>query len=330
VTVASLLAELRSRDIRVWLDGDQLRCNAPTGLLTADLRDALRQRKVDVIEFLRSAASFARQQRAIVPLQPRGSHVPVFAVPGHNGDVFLYRALARQLGGEQPFFGLQLPGLDDDREPLTSVEDLAAYFAGQIRGFRSRGPYALVGYCAGATIAYEIAQQLVQQGEEISFIVMFAGSYPPSYRVLPQLWERYALRLRRARRRLAAMATQSLGDSWKFIVERLRAVAEGRRAAPDPILDLRAQLMRITAAAVAQYKPRAFEGRVCLFFPSGGSLPNESMLSWRGVASQIEEYYGPDRCEGDVMLLEPHVSAIAEVFRLCRDRKVIEPNHATH
>src|SRR5207245_2937805 len=210
--------------------------------------------------------------------------------------------------------------LDDDREPLTSVEDLAAYFAAQIRAFRSHGPYALAGYCAGATIAYEIAQQLVRQGGEISFIAMFAGSYPPSYRVLPQVWERYALRLRRARRRLAAMATQSLSDNRKFIGERLGAIAESRRAAPDPILDLRAHLMRITAAAVAQYKPRAFEGRVCLFFPSGGSLPNKSMLRWRGVAPQIEEYYGPDRCEGDVMLFEPHVSAIAEMFRLCRDR----------
>jgi thioesterase domain-containing protein len=257
-----------------------------------------------------------------VPLQPHGSHPPVFAVPGHNGDVSLYRVLAQELGNDQPFFGLQLPGLDDDREPMTSVGDLAAYFVEQILAFQPRGRYALAGYCAGATIAYEIAQQLVQQRAEVSFIAMFAGSFPPSYRPFPQLWERYALRLRRARRRLAYTASQSLSESGQFLRERLRTIAESRRAEPDPILDLRARLMRITAAAVAQYKPRTFAGRVCLFFPSSGSLPNESMLRWRAVAPQIEEYYGPDRCEGDVMLLEPNVRSIAELFCLCRDRKV--------
>ena len=319
MTVASLLAELRSRDIQVWLDGDQLRCNAPVGVLTPDLRDVLRQRKGDMVEFLRSAATFARQQRAIVPLQPRGSRTPIFGVPGHNGDVFLYRPLAQQLGDDQPFFGLQPPGLDDGNEPLASVEDLATYFARQIREFRSPGPYALAGYCAGATIAYEIAQQLVRQGADVSFVAMFAGEYPTSYRRLPQFWERCALRLRRARRHLAVVTSQSLSKSRQYIGERLQRIAENRTAS-DPILAVRSRLMRITAAAVARYKPRAFDGRVCLVFPSHGCLPQKSMHRWREVTGQIEEYYGASGCEGDVMLLEPYADATAELVRQCRDK----------
>ena len=121
MSVAPFLVELRSRDIRVWPEGDQLRCSAPAGALTPELREHLRQRKSEIVEFLSAAAATARQQRAIVPLQPRGERVPVFAVGGHNGDVFCYRALAEHLGDDQPFFGLQPPGVDGRKDVLREV-----------------------------------------------------------------------------------------------------------------------------------------------------------------------------------------------------------------
>lgn len=323
MTVSSLLTELRSRDIQVWLDGDQLRCNAPLGVMTPDLRDVLRQRKDDMIQFLRSAQSFARQQRAIVPLQPHGNRIPVFAVPGHNGDVFLYRSLAQRLGDDQPFFGLQPPGVDDGSEPFPSVEGLAAYFVQQLRDFRPSGAYALAGYCAGATVAYEIAQQLARTGAEVRFVAMFAGAYPTSYNRLPQWWERNTLRLKRMRKHLVALASQSWTESRDYIGERWRNIAAARRAAPDPVLASRTRLMRITAAAVAQYKPRVWEGRVCLVFPSRNCVPRRSMLRWREATPHIEQYYGPDGCEGDVMLLEPYAGAMAALLRQCTDSREI-------
>jgi thioesterase domain-containing protein len=321
VSVVTFLEELRSRDIQVWQDGGQLRCNAPSGVLTPDLRDALRQRKGDIVEFLRSAEAFARQQRAIVPLQQQGSRTPVFAVPGHNGDVFLYRALAQHLGDDQPFFGLQPPGLDGHSEPLQSVDDLAAYFAAQIRAFRPNGPYIIAGYCAGGTIAYELARQLLQQGASISFVIMFAGAHPMWYRFLPQQWERIALRAKRLRKHVVALASGSYRESRLYITEKLGRRADANRlAGPDPILTLRGRLKQITAAAVRRYEPRDFAGRLCQVVPSKSCvISGDPMLLWRKVAPHMEEYYGPDGCEGDIMLLEPHVRPFAEVFRVCRD-----------
>lgn len=306
MTVASLLAELRSRDIQVWVDGDQLRCNAPAGVLTPDLRDVLRQRKSDMIHFLRSAESLVRQQRAIVPIQPRGNRRPIFAVPGHNGDVFLYRALAQQLGTDQPFFGLQAPGLEDGNEPLTSVEELAGYFAGQIRELRLSGPYVITGYCAGATIAFELARQLQQDGTVIHSVIFFAGAYPTWYRPLPQFAERVALRLKRARKYVTNVSA---------MVQRLR---HDRDHVPeiDPVAVQRAKLKKITANAVRHYKPLPIAARVCQILPSRDcALPRKATLPWRTAVPHIEEHYGPDNCEGDVMLLEPHVSAIAKILR---------------
>ena len=158
--VPTFLAELRSRDVEVWADGDHLRCAAPAGVLTPDLRDQLQQRKSEILEFLRSAKELAQQQRAIVPLQPHGTRTPMFGVAGHNGDVFCYRALVQHLGEDQPFFGLQPPGLDGRSEPLTRVEDLAAYFAAQIRTFHPNGPCIITGFCAGGGVAFELGRQL--------------------------------------------------------------------------------------------------------------------------------------------------------------------------
>src|SRR5256885_3951375 len=97
----AFLATLRSRDIQVWAEDGQLRCSAPPGALSFEFREELRRRKADILKFLDTAASLRGQQRAIIPLQPRGTRAPVFAVAGHNGDVFCYRTLAQHLGDEQ-------------------------------------------------------------------------------------------------------------------------------------------------------------------------------------------------------------------------------------
>jgi len=185
LSVAAFLAELRNRDMEVWADGDQLRLNAPAGALTPELRDHLQRRKSDILAFLRTAGDLGAQQRAIVPLQPHGTRDPVFAIAGHNGDVFTYRALVQRLGDAQPFFGLEPPGLDGRSEPLTSVEDLAGYFADQITAFRSSGPSVIAGYCAGGTIAFELARQLVARGATVKCVALFAGPWPFWYRPAP-------------------------------------------------------------------------------------------------------------------------------------------------
>lgn len=317
--VPTFLEELRSRDIRVWADGDQLRCTAPTGVLTPELRDQLRERKADIVEFLRSAETLTRQQRAIVPLQPRGTRAPIFGVPGHNGDVFCYRFLAQQLGDDQPFFGLQPPGADGQSEPLTCIEDLAAYFAAQMLAFRPDDPYVIAGYCAGGTIAFELARQLLQQGAAIRFVALFTSPYPTSYRRLPQLGQRIAGEVENVRRHARVLLTLSIGARRRYITERLRdrkARLNAPPARPDQMEVLRAKVQAATIVGLRRYRPRYFDGRLCLFIPNEGwHRPGSPMLRWKRVARETETFIGPDDCDGDHMLLERHVPVFADFFR---------------
>lgn len=319
----AFLSELRRRDIRIRAEGDRLHCDAPTGALTPELREQLLRRKDEILEFLRAAETLSQQQRAIVPLQPLGTHIPVFGVGGHNGDVFCYRALANALGKDQPFFGLQPPGLDEQSAPLTRVEDYATYFAPQIRAFWSNGPYIVAGFCAGGGIAFELARQLVKEGADVAFVALFGAPYPAAYRVLPQLRMRVAKDIERAATHVRALAPLSFHERRAYIAQKLeqrrtRQLAV-RPTEPDQVLALRARVETATITAVRRYTPEPFSGRVALFLPNRTWIDSGDMPArWRSVARTVE-YSGPDDCNGDLMLRDPYAQVFADLFRQCRE-----------
>ena len=55
LTAASLIGYLRDRDVRLRIEGERLRVNAPRGVMTPELAAALRERKVEILDYLRAA-----------------------------------------------------------------------------------------------------------------------------------------------------------------------------------------------------------------------------------------------------------------------------------
>jgi thioesterase domain-containing protein len=85
----------------------------------------------------------------------------------------MYRDLSRLLGDDQPLYGLQSQGLDGSCPPLTNIEEMAAVYVKEIRRVQPHGPYFIAGYCMGGTVAFEVAQQLLQLGEPIALLALF-------------------------------------------------------------------------------------------------------------------------------------------------------------
>ena len=48
----------------------------------------------------------------------------------------------------------------------------------EIRQVQKKGPYFLGGYCVGGVIAFEIAQELVRMGEQVSLLFLLDPSEP--------------------------------------------------------------------------------------------------------------------------------------------------------
>ena len=318
MSLAAFLAELRKRDVQVWAAEGELRVNAPAGALTPELKSELKQRKGEILEFLASAHTLAGQARALVPLQAKGRGAPVFAVPGHNGDVFCYRALARELGDEHPFFGLQPPGVDGQREPLTRVEDIAAYLAQQIQGFHAQQPCFIAGYCAGGTIAFELAQQLTRSGVTVPLLALFGSPYPAYFRWPTRVHHHLLGQARRVSRVTQEIATRPLGPYLRGKLAQRKARREARLAeALDPVLVQRAKVQRATLIAVRAYTPRSYDGRIGLFLPGNEWLrAGVAVERWRALSQRTFDYFGPDDSDGHDMLREPrHAAVFAQLFR---------------
>jgi len=323
VRVIELLEELRRFDAHIELDGDRLRLNAPAGALTDDHRRQLRERKAEIVTFLRSAQQLAQQQRAVVPLQPQGSKIPIFAVAGHNGDVFCYRALAQHIDADQPFFGLQPPGLEEGTEPLTSVESLAGYFAAQIREFHPSGPMTIAGFCAGGTIAFELARQLSESGRDVTQLMLFGAPYCASYRFLPELAAGCNHFVRRATAHARALISLPVPEWRRYLADRSQArrTAAGN-ATLDPVMVRRAAVEKATVAAIRHYSPRPFNGHVDVMLPCESCKRSvDAPLRWCRHAVASAEFVGPDGCTGDTMLLPEHAATFASFVKIARDAR---------
>jgi thioesterase domain-containing protein len=328
VNVAAFLESLRERDIRVWAEGDRLRCDGPPGSLTPALREQLREAKGPLLEFLHAAQRLVGQPQALVPLTPitamasSAAKPPLFGIGGHNGDVFCFRPLVRHLGPEQPFYGLQPPGADGRGEPMARVEELAAYFLEQIRAFQPAGPYHLVGYCAGGAIAFELAQQLRRLGASVGLLVLIGSPHPHQFRPLPKLRRKLHEQWQRVVKHAVGFATGSLADRRRYMATALAAhrarQEEERLAALDSALSARSRLERITLQALARYELKPYQDRMVLFMPNRDWLaPGGLAAHWPLAAQSVEEHYGPEGSDGDTMLRDQHAEAFAALFRPC-------------
>ncbi len=109
---------------------------------------------------------------SLIPIQPSGSSLPFFAVPGVGGNVLGFSTLSHLLGPTQPFYGFQAQGLDGSTPPFTSIEEMAAHYISEMKTVQPAGPYCLGGACIGGIIAYEMAQQLLAQGDHVALLVL--------------------------------------------------------------------------------------------------------------------------------------------------------------
>ena len=97
-----------------------------------------------------------------------GERPPLFFI----GSSLLAPNLAPYLGDSQPFYGLNIFGLQgrDGAAPFHSLEEIAGHFIREIKRVRPSGPYRLAGYCADGDVGREMASQIIRAGEKVDFL----------------------------------------------------------------------------------------------------------------------------------------------------------------
>jgi len=248
-----------------------------------------------------------------------------FCVHPVGGNVLAYAELARLLGPDQPFYGLQARGLDGGAPPAKSVEEMAADYVKAIRSVQPSGPYRLGGWSMGGVIAYEMARQLRDSGEPVALLALI-DSYAPAVSVATEPEpDQLPLALLFARDLMGASLTdlpldleQLTGLEPDAMLERLLQLAASAGALP-PGTDtehVRA-LFRVFEAnlrASRRYEAPATQGRVVLFKAKDDAqgLPDDG--GWSAlVGDALERHLLPGDHYG--LLRAPGVRALAELLR---------------
>lgn len=305
MSVRELMSQLQGLDVKIWVEGDRLQVSAPEGALSPALKDEMRWRKPEILSFLGMAARTASIPASIVPLQTEGSSIPVFAVPGHNGDVFCYVRFASELGRNRPFYALQPPGLDGRREPVATIEELAGVFAADVAAFYPHGPLILAGYCVGGMIAFETASQLLSAGRDVAMLALFGSPCPTAWKPMHQAAARVKLVASRLGHHTRKVLTLPPGERLGYLRERARTAARPDAAPADDVtVRRRVTLENTTIAAVKAYDPGIYARRITLYAPDTSWLSCEDRpRDWKKFAAEgVDERVGPEGCQADYML----------------------------
>ncbi|MCC5608950.1 amino acid adenylation domain-containing protein [Nostoc sp. CHAB 5834] len=107
-SLPEFLSQLSDLDIRLWLDGERLRCNAPKETLTPDLQTEITQRKPEIIQFFKQI-NFANNS-TLEPIKPipRDKNLPLSF--GQQGLWFIDQLEDNNTANYHQLFAVHLQG----------------------------------------------------------------------------------------------------------------------------------------------------------------------------------------------------------------------------
>ncbi|MBN2656328.1 MAG: amino acid adenylation domain-containing protein [Spirochaetales bacterium] len=148
------------------------------------------------------AASEEKAFPLMFPAQRKGSRTPLFLVAGaHENRYFnpetlessyeedflrYFSSLIGFLGPDQPVYGFRPKGIIFGESPHRNVREMASDIIKLIKSVQKEGPYLIGGECVGGSVAYEVAQQLSEEGETVENLILMDTPRPSLKRLLAE------------------------------------------------------------------------------------------------------------------------------------------------
>ena len=266
-------------------------------------------------------ASSRTEYSSLVPIQPIGDAPAFYCAAGMGGNPLNLRALALHMGIEQPFFGLQPQGLDGMSELHRTVPEMAAHYILEIKRKQPQGPYYLGGYSGGGVIAFEMAKQLVAQGERIGALVFLDSPAPGA---LPSIAGKFDKHIEGYREKGARyLAEVALGA----VNRRVEAVSAVARKPLRRLFPYHYRLENIADTwneACAAYRPAPYGGDAMLFRASTDFVLGVDIGRLNGWERLVLGTVDVNECPGNhsTMCEEPHVRVLARRLKSYLQRQV--------
>jgi amino acid adenylation domain-containing protein len=265
---------------------------------------------------------------SLVKIQPNGSRPPLFCAHPAGGNVICYMELARHLSPEQPVYGFQARGLNNEAEPLSRIEEMAAHYLEEIRTVQPGGPYYLLGWSLGGLLAFEMACRLHERGERVALVALLdTPIHDPSAesREVDQ----------------AEMLLAAIGEPQPELLEHLRTLqpdaqlqyvvdwAHRVNALPPDWGLIQVchlfNMFKINVFAGLNYVPKIYPGQVTLFRAEEqlAKEPHKPLLGWDKYAvGGVEMHVVPGNHFN--MAYRPHVRVLSEQLTISLDKAQAE------
>jgi thioesterase domain-containing protein/acyl carrier protein len=262
-----------------------------------------------------------REWSSLVAIRATGSRPPLFCIHAAGANILIYRPLANHLSQEQPVYALQAVGLDGVTPPLTSVEEMAAHYIKEIRTRQPEGPYYLLGGSFGGLVAFEMAQQLEAQGQQIAMLALL-DTYWPLLSLKQRMRGHWAHLIERGPSTYATDLLGALGKRFRraFLRQRARSENGANAASVLPEGEFEDPLVRTVEAnleAGRKYVPRntTYGGPLLFCYAADlGEVPayEDNRLGWAKIAEKMEIH----RIPGTHLTMreEPNVATLAGII----------------
>ncbi|MFF7061853.1 non-ribosomal peptide synthase/polyketide synthase [Pseudomonas sp. NPDC008258] len=172
------------------LGGDSLRVlKMLSNVRARQLPVELKLRDVITRPTIGELSGYAANEASLDPLLLLNSRVahttPLFCLHAGFGTVFDYEPLARRLEGRCTVYGLQCRMLLDQNWVDDSIQSMAIDYAQYIRQKQPCGPYHLVGWSLGGTLAILVARELENQGQQVALLGLIDSFIPVDEPAVP-------------------------------------------------------------------------------------------------------------------------------------------------
>jgi thioesterase domain-containing protein/acyl carrier protein len=255
----------------------------------------------------------------LVPIQAKGSREPFFCMHPVGGQVICYAGLARELGADQPFYALQSP--DHSQSPVGTIEEMAGLYIREIRRIRPCGPYLLGGWSMGGLLAFEMAHQLIEQGEKIGLLALidsvpaagFSGKHNRnggSSMLERFAWDMGCMVLSNPDELCEQFLRAQPQQRMKLLLDVLVREEVVPQGSAESELNRLLEMFTCNSLAMDRYKLHAINQRIVFFPASGGEGPEQLAATWKKFTTAGVDVH-PVSGDHYSILKPPHLSEIA-------------------
>lgn len=267
--IKDFIEELRQKEIEISFSEGKLKYSGPEENITPELIENLKTNKGKLIKYF-----WPEDLALMMPINTAGLKTPLFIV---HGDYANY-AISKHLGSDQPVYGFFHHGSEGEAITFKHVEEMAKTYLDKVLAVYPSGPFYLMGFSFGGTLAFEMAVQLQKSGYDVPVLILLDSMSPLAKE--PVRLHRNIIKL--IRKNLLGPLSRKLKKIGKMTLSNLYILVKK----PVPVNKRSDYIALKYLSLTRKYSPAKFKGNILLFRTLGNSS-SFKYLGWESLADSI-------------------------------------------